>query len=1558
MDDDGRGGGRGDRDRGRDRDRPRERPSYVPRGRERSRERERYIPRARERSRERERYPREREDRDRGEWSRRDSDRSAGGAPRGYPSYLSRRHSESDRERQDNDDERYQYRRNGRHRDAKDDGEEPSTPWRSPRGGPWSKPDGLKGEASWDAFGKRDAMGRPSKAADHDGPTNGSDSARRDGASQRGPRERSIHDLHKAAVRAASHRLGLMPTHPATAGNGHPHPPKGSEREREDGKAKDAHRMASSGLQTPFNGLPDALQIRTECDTPRDNGPKRKRLGWGQGLARLNSLTPTPTPRFADSTTFTPRGGGLGGGMGGGLGGEDGNHADGVGAGDGGSGADGAEHDRHNECAMLARKENSLSEKSLAGKLEDARADAERRRMMSADFDARGGGVASGRGGPLGGKGGKEGKGGKGGKGGADDATANAMHADTKLNSPRMDYGKPSYAGGAFISGKGHGKKPGVGMGLGMGKGEASTHAHTHAQGQDMHAGPPSVSVSEWKQTQKEILGRVDGVDKEISQLEKRLSEVATELGALDKREQAIRRKERDASLCLEMIDARKCQAMHYKRSVQKDKQHWEREWEESERIKEELRRVEAEEEEIPTRPYAGEAYDRKAMFDLFCEENARRAALAEQGIKCNLTPAPTAAPGSASSPGQAVEEGGGGVHDPEAAVVALITRNADSYKAVAKGCMQYLRSKREAQLESKVSTSLEYLKLREQWKLVMSEAKKRSEREKGGGKAAGKDAKDKGGSNGLHSQRSQGGKASRLRASFGVVRSELDEMRLISRLQAAEKMKTIISIPNMVTDPQELRWSKFVSNNGFVSDPEREMEEEGRLKVWSSKERKTFIEKYAQFPKDFGKIASFLEHRSVGDCIVYYYKNQKSEDFSSIRRKHQLKKRRLYSEAKKMSVSLLSGGFGQGSKEGGEGKGGGDGEGKGKGGGKGKAGSDKAGKLNRKDKDKDGAKTKKDRAGDKKASKSDTKGGAKGGSSHGKKKDSAKGSSGKKGADGNVVESKWTAEEQTRFVEAVTMNGKDFKAIAARVKTKSQAAAKAFYAKHRKRLQLDEIIAAYNKKKGKGDGKGGGGEGKGSDQKGKAHKGKQKTMHIGATHAQPSGARSKGGEAGAHADAREGASTAGQEGGATPHASHAVVPIQERLASALPQVQQLLVQQLAQLASQNLAHVNPTQTQGLSVLEPNTAGQGPGVAGPVQEQAQGPSQQPQQPLPASANVMPGVQTPLIDAHALQGLLASAGATLQVANMQTLGLLPSLPNVVPSLSQAQNTQAQNLVGMLAQMSFQHALLLQQQHQQEQNQQQTIPGAGTPNAAAAAAAATGRDGGGGGGGAADGGADGGAGAVAGAGANAATPGGGGGDDDGGGGGVSGGVGVGVGGARPASEQKSSGNGAPGGTATAGEGQKRQLSYWTSEEKSTFVTTFKQHGRDWSLLSSRIPGKTLNQIKTFYQNYKQKLGFDKMELPAGAIGPRKRVRKNSVSDEPSKKHSKTHEAGGEGGGGGGEGEGGGGGEVTVHVDVKAAAVNEKLDGEKERPTEKDGTKEDREETMPEPTQAEAT
>ena len=56
---------------------------------------------------------------------------------------------------------------------------------------------------------------------------------------------------------------------------------------------------------------------------------------------------------------------------------------------------------------------------------------------------------------------------------------------------------------------------------------------------------------------------------------------------------------------------------------------------------------------------------------------------------------------------------------------------------------------------------------------------------------------------------------------------------------------------------------------------------------------------------QDFYQIAKGLPYRSTGECVEFFYANKKSDIFISIRRKHQLKKRRLQSESNREACGL-----------------------------------------------------------------------------------------------------------------------------------------------------------------------------------------------------------------------------------------------------------------------------------------------------------------------------------------------------------------------------------------------------------------------------------------------------------------------------------------------------------------------------------------------------------------------------------------------------------------------------------------------------------------------------
>ena len=108
-----------------------------------------------------------------------------------------------------------------------------------------------------------------------------------------------------------------------------------------------------------------------------------------------------------------------------------------------------------------------------------------------------------------------------------------------------------------------------------------------------------------------------------------------------------------------------------------------------------------------------------------------------------------------------------------------------------------------------------------------------------------------------------------------------------------------------MITDPVERERVRFPNNNGLVADPKAALQAEQRKLVWSEEEVKVFLDKYQLFPKDFNKIATYLKHRTVGDCVKFFYLNQKGEVFSTVMRKYQMKKRRLIAEQRKIAGGM-----------------------------------------------------------------------------------------------------------------------------------------------------------------------------------------------------------------------------------------------------------------------------------------------------------------------------------------------------------------------------------------------------------------------------------------------------------------------------------------------------------------------------------------------------------------------------------------------------------------------------------------------------------------------------
>ncbi|KAL0452174.1 UNVERIFIED_CONTAM: Nuclear receptor corepressor 1 [Sesamum latifolium] len=108
----------------------------------------------------------------------------------------------------------------------------------------------------------------------------------------------------------------------------------------------------------------------------------------------------------------------------------------------------------------------------------------------------------------------------------------------------------------------------------------------------------------------------------------------------------------------------------------------------------------------------------------------------------------------------------------------------------------------------------------------------------------------------------------------------------------AFKPCRNSLKMPALILE-KGIRMSKFISNNGLVEDPCAAERERSLINPWTAEEREVFIDKLAIFGKNFMKIASFLQRKTVADCIEFYYKNHKSECFERARNKTDFAKQR-----------------------------------------------------------------------------------------------------------------------------------------------------------------------------------------------------------------------------------------------------------------------------------------------------------------------------------------------------------------------------------------------------------------------------------------------------------------------------------------------------------------------------------------------------------------------------------------------------------------------------------------------------------------------------------------
>ncbi|BDA48420.1 probable nuclear receptor corepressor 1 at N-terminal half [Coccomyxa sp. Obi] len=215
---------------------------------------------------------------------------------------------------------------------------------------------------------------------------------------------------------------------------------------------------------------------------------------------------------------------------------------------------------------------------------------------------------------------------------------------------------------------------------------------------------------------------------------------------------------------------------------------------------------------------------------------------------------------------------------------------NLKTHQRLFEVLLEAVRARRLAVKRKEVALGRQYQDLYEQWRTHLT------------------------GKLGLGKKDRPSGGLARAASSRKTARSDYEQAQIVLQLQAVERMKEMVQVPPQILCPYERAAQRYICHNARVDDPVEYLRQERQIRPWTPEEKRIFNEKFLQHPKDFRRIAMYLDGRTTGDCVMHYYRVQKLDEFAAVRRKQQLKKRRQQSEVNR-SITYL--GIGSAAKRG-----------------------------------------------------------------------------------------------------------------------------------------------------------------------------------------------------------------------------------------------------------------------------------------------------------------------------------------------------------------------------------------------------------------------------------------------------------------------------------------------------------------------------------------------------------------------------------------------------------------------------------------------------------------
>ncbi|KAJ2925383.1 hypothetical protein H1R20_g11688, partial [Candolleomyces eurysporus] len=223
-----------------------------------------------------------------------------------------------------------------------------------------------------------------------------------------------------------------------------------------------------------------------------------------------------------------------------------------------------------------------------------------------------------------------------------------------------------------------------------------------------------------------------------------------------------------------------------------------------------------------------------------------------------------------------------------------------DTFNAVRPSLTEHFERRQESTAEKIDNLNRQYLKLNEKWKAHCAALNEQHRSMF---------------SSDHDSLQHSGRTTRRTTAITDAVRSDLEMEQIIASLGNDDavdpnflSMRNAATIPDMISVTQGSVDYMFDDTNHLIENPTEYYAPDTGIDDWTDDEKRIFIDRFAQFPKQFGIIAQSLPHKTASQCVDYYYLHKKRQiDFRKVVAQLGPKKRKRRGGGKKKGNALLT---------------------------------------------------------------------------------------------------------------------------------------------------------------------------------------------------------------------------------------------------------------------------------------------------------------------------------------------------------------------------------------------------------------------------------------------------------------------------------------------------------------------------------------------------------------------------------------------------------------------------------------------------------------------------